>query len=109
MENKCYIVNAFSINMVKDFPVNIEIERFGESSTISDLAKEYIRTGNAKSCIGHKVTADILELPLNRETVTVNSGDYLLLAQYIGERLPEGTTILPEGSKIEWFGIKIGA
>lgn len=116
---RMYVVNAFSINMLKEFPLKVEIEKFGDSDTMIKVAKEkpitikelvtgFVKSGKAESCIGHKATADILGLPFNRATVELKSGDYLFLAQYIGERLPEGTTVLPEGSKIEWFGIIIG-
>lgn len=45
------------------------------------------------------ITVDIKE---NRKTITLKPTEEVLVAQYIGERLPEGATTLPEGAKIAW-------
>ena len=63
------------------------------------------------SCIGHADTAAILsgilgmDLPPNRVSVKLTDHDTLLVGQYIGPRLPEGATTLPEGATIEWWVI----
>jgi hypothetical protein len=38
----------------------------------------------------------------NRESITLTDGDILLVGQYVGPRLPEGATTLPENSRIDW-------
>ena len=68
----------------------------------------------AKSVVGHADTAALLakELELNiecnRETVHLKEGDTLVVGQYVGPRLPEGATALPEGAKIEWYKVEVG-
>jgi hypothetical protein len=104
-----YITNAFSLNMLPEEPVlNIQVY-----SLESDLAArcELINSRydhDVKSIVGHKDMATLITMALqtpvefNRETVVLEDGDQLLVAQYTGERLPEGTTALPEGSTITW-------
>lgn len=61
------------------------------------------------SCIGHADLCKVLEkqlgekVPQNRATLAFLAGDKCLIAQYIGQRLPEGCTELPSESKIIWF------
>lgn len=61
------------------------------------------------SVVGHANTAAILgqalgvDLATNRVSVKLAAGDTLLVGQYIGPRLPEGATELPEGATIEWW------
>jgi len=65
------------------------------------------------SAIGHQQTADILtnmlgiQIPVNRQTIKLQKGDTLIVAQYVGERLQEGATTLPEGSRIDFFMVWI--
>lgn len=94
-----YVVNAVSINMlpgkctVRFTPISIEEAK--------QLAVE--------SAIGHPSTAAIVSrmlgvsLPPNRIDIKLNPGDRILVAQYTGPRLPEGTTELPEGARIEFW------
>ena len=63
------------------------------------------------STIGHEDTAALvsedlgLSLQFNRATVKLAKGDSLIVAQYVGPRLPEGTKTLPEGSAFEYWCI----
>jgi hypothetical protein len=63
------------------------------------------------SAVGHETTAHLFEtelkvpIPYNRATVKLAPGDLALIGQYIGPRLEEGATELPEGSRIEWWVI----
>ena len=99
-----YLCNAFSINMLQTFPSEIKIK---EISTTD--ASKLIASGKYKSAIGHASTAELLSnilsfpIKVNRTTLQLNENDELLLAQYYGERLPEGVIKLPEGSSIRWF------
>jgi len=64
--------------------------------------------GGFTSAIGHADTAavvgNILDLPVqaNRVSVKLEQGDNLIVAQYSGPRLPEGSTSLPEGASIKF-------
>jgi hypothetical protein len=99
-----YLCNAFSINMLQIFPAEIKIKEISSAD-----ASKLIASGEYKSAIGHASTAELLSsllnLPVkvNRTTLMLNKNDELLLAQYYGERLPEGVVKLPDGSSIRWF------
>jgi hypothetical protein len=66
----------------------------------------------ATSVVGHADIAHILgeiigtTVPMNRENVTLHAGDVLIVGQYVGGRLPEGTTTLPEGAEVKWFKVQ---
>jgi hypothetical protein len=63
--------------------------------------------------IGHAGTARIvggqlgMELPMNRQSVKLELGEHLVVAQYVGPRLPEGTTELPDGARIDYFVVSV--
>lgn len=63
------------------------------------------------SAVGHADTAalfgDVLgrEVAANRVSVKIDAETLLLIGQYIGPRLPEGATTLPEGATIEWWTV----
>ena len=93
--------NAFSIQMLANFPADIHIEQIEASNIPTDVV----------SCIGHADTANVLSdilgfnTPCNRQSVTVDAGATLYVAQVVGGRLPEGTTTLPEGVEIKFFKV----
>jgi hypothetical protein len=103
------IANAFSLNMV-EFPATI---------SCSKISHEQIKcigcTGKPvlESVIGHADTAAIvsgilgIELPANRASVKLQPGEKMIVAQYSGPRLPEGTTVLPENAKIEFILVEV--
>jgi hypothetical protein len=61
------------------------------------------------SAVGHADTAAIFDSILgvrvqpNRISVRLQEDDRALIGQYIGPRLPEDCTTLPEGARIEWW------
>lgn len=94
-----YIGNAFSLQMVKNFPCDIHIE---------EVSKEEALSKDNESVVGHPDTANVLGVKYNRVSLTLNNGDILYVAQVIGGRLPEGCTILPEGFKMKFLKVTIG-
>ena len=62
---------------------------------------------NAVSVVGHRDTATILGVEFNRESITLNKGDVLYVAQIIGGRLPEGATTLSDGFKFKFLKVAI--
>lgn len=99
--------NAFSLNMlVKNSTVRIR------ELDLED-ARAILNTRTVVSCVGHADTAAMLgatlevDLPMNRCSVQLVEGDDMLVGQYVGPRLPEGTTTLPEGSKVVWKYISV--
>jgi hypothetical protein len=77
-------------------PSIVEVSENNVFSMLVDKQKEY------KSIVGHQDTADIiqqllcLDIPFNRETIKLVKKDILVVAQYNGPRLEEGTTKLKE-------------
>lgn len=94
---KIYIGNAFSLNMVPRSLLHaVRVE------PISDPSEWAV---GAHSIVGHADTARLLGVECNRQSVLLNREDVLIVAQYIGPRLPEGATELPEGARIEWVRV----
>jgi hypothetical protein len=65
---------------------------------------------NCTHAVGHEQTAQLANKQLGRDAVKFNRtsiqlqpGEDLVLCQYIGPRLPEGVTVLPEGAEIRWY------
>jgi len=112
------VTEKITIEKVKDllFPVHCDS---GEYS-LSPLSRARLENkpkisqiNNCESCIGHADTANVLstllqrEIPCNRVTVQLKQNEKCIIAQYRGPRLPEGAISLPEGSKIEFFLVKM--
>jgi len=110
-----YLLNSFSLNMIdKSIIHKVRIE-----PTTPELIKAYYCIGDpVNSYVGHEQTAIIFEKELNKEkggaympikfnrqTVRLTTDDIAFVGQYIGERLPESATELPEGATIEWFKV----
>lgn len=99
-----YLTNAISINMLKE--VEFALVRFRKISH-EDIPEE------AVSAIGHTDTARVLsgilgrEVPVNRTNVELGFRDEVYVAQYIGPRLPEGATQLPEGAEFQFFVVDV--
>lgn len=100
------ITNAFSLNMVAAFPVNVTVEEIS-------VEQARVLAADCESVVGHADTAAVfsdvlgLEVPANRATVSLNKGDGLLVGQYRGPRLPEGAHQLPEGATIQWLTVTV--
>jgi hypothetical protein len=132
---KTYIGNAFSLNMVANIgqhslkvtPVSLEqvklliVAAAVDGGAYSGVPLQH----NIIPAIGHVNTAAIVDNLLGigvtgtpgtgvhfttfggRVSVSLEIGDGLLVAQYVGPRLDEGATSLPDGAKIEWFAIGV--
>jgi len=102
-----YLTNAFSINMLNRSSHVVSFIPATEDEVRALLGQGFI------SAIGHADTANVLEemlglpVPANRINVTLQKGDVAIVAQYIGPRLPEGATTLPEGARIEFWLVQL--
>lgn len=93
-----YISNAFSLQMVpRHLLASVRIAPCERPPMPS-----YMRPDSGLSIVGHADTARVLGVQFNRESVTLQPGDSLFVAQLVGGRLPEGATTLPEGARFEW-------
>jgi hypothetical protein len=117
---KLFICNAFSLSML-----DREIQRRSPTDCVEparvpapvsdETLTEYCRLMISGECewesaVGHESTAAVfaneLGLPILPNRVSVKLAGLetkALIGQYIGPRLPEGATKLPDGAKIEWW------
>lgn len=102
------ITNAFSMNMIGAFPVTIDVKEIGIEEVIANLFYSGV-----ESAVGHADTAAVftdvigLHIPTNRCNVRLKVGDQVIIGQYIGPRLPEGSTSLPANAMIKWLLVEI--
>lgn len=93
-----YLSNAFALSMVQD-------GNFSVATLTTEEATQALVSGFT-SAIGHSDIAAVVskmlgvDAPMNRVNLSLKAGDVLVVAQYVGPRLPEGATTLPEGAKI---------
>ena len=103
-----YLSNAFSLSMIAhlghcDLDVTTNICNYQQM--VEDL--------KPTSIVGHQDTANLfsnilgVDVPMNRVSITLNKGDTLIVGQYSGARLPEGTSVLPEGASITWICVYV--
>ncbi len=97
------LLNAFSANMMAEFPCSVRLTEISEASARLELS------GEVQSAVGHADTAAVfsavlgISVPCRRETVTLRPGQRAIIGQYSGPRLPEGATTLPDGATIKWL------
>lgn len=98
------ITNAFSLNMLAE---SCQL-RFKAVSLYT--AKQLVQAaGVYESAVGHADIAQIIAdqlgvaMPYNRKDVKVWYDSTILVAQYTGQRLPEGCKQLPEGANITYW------
>jgi len=100
------IFNALSINLI---PEGGEINLI----PISASTATFLLRDGVKSFIGHAETAAVIssqlgiDVPFNRAHGSIE--DAAIIAQYVGPRLPEGATALPDGAEIRFFLAKYAA
>jgi hypothetical protein len=109
MKKRVYLLNALSLNMASS-PSGF----FRWQMITIEEARSLLTKDGFSSAIGHQdlanVVSDLLGLPVeaNRANVLLEPGDLAVVAQYRGPRLPEGTTQLPEGAKVEFYLVEVG-
>lgn len=97
------ICNAFSLQMVS-LPVTIKASKI-------DVGQ--VKAFSLESAIGHADTANIVSallgvnIPANRTNIKLSAGESIVVAQYIGPRLPEGATKLPDGARIDFVLVEV--
>lgn len=100
---KRYVCNVFTIAMAPAGG-NLHWEQISPERAAEELVKH-----EHESAVGHEQTAKLasaalgIKIPFNRQSVRLEDGDQMVLCQYIGPRLPEGVTTLPEGAEIKWY------
>jgi len=78
-----------------------------------EKARELVSQREPISYVGHADMARVISVMLetdviaSRMNVELRPGDVVLLAQYVGPRLPEGATELPSGAKIQFILVHV--
>jgi hypothetical protein len=107
---KMYLINSFSLNMLDDLDKPTTVYIYPKTA---EWVRERLPRSGFVSAVGHTSTARVLsnvlgfEVPTNRITVKLKRFDTAIVAQYIGPRLPEGATRLPEGAKVKFFLVQV--
>jgi hypothetical protein len=117
---KFYICNAFSLSMLdrsqqagRDSMDGVRVPKpIDEDALFAWLEKFGNGQVSWESAVGHADTARVfgqflgLPIEVNRVSISLSDPDtHCLIGQYVGPRLPEGATELPEGARIEWWVI----
>ena len=108
-----YICNAFSLSML-DRESQLSAPRtpspVDTPERLVHLLNHVSPDAKIVSVVGHVDTANLFSKILNynvkpnRISITLeHPDDHALVGQYIGPRLPEGATTLPEGARIDWW------
>lgn len=101
------LLNAFSANMLAEFPVSVSFSEISVEAAVS------LVFNNLTSAVGHEDTAAVfssvlgIPVPMNRATLVLKPGATAVLGQYTGPRLPEGAKTLPEGATIKWLLVRV--
>ncbi len=103
--NKILITNAFSLNMLARLDANIKTEELSIPQVQEELNNGF------ESAMGHstELVSSILgmQIPMNRITNKIQDGESILVAQYVGPRLPEGAVELPEGATLKFIKVTV--
>ena len=112
------IANAFSLQMLPQWRLSGVDSSTGDFSPVAthlritpvDPHAVLAEHGGAfESTVGHAETAALfsalleVEVAPRRVSVTLDEETALLVGQYVGPRLPEGATALPEGARVLWL------
>ena len=111
-----YLLNAFSANMLADFPASVTFDEISAAHARLVLMCIEADGDSWESAVGHADTARVFEsvlgdvvVPCNRVTVNLRAGDSAILGQYSGPRLPEGAKELPAGAEIKWLLVQVSS
>ncbi len=113
------ITNAFSLSMLPPWRQALVGEDGGLAFTtemaITPVNPRAVLTladmqgREVRSAVGHADTAALfstilgLPVPCERRGIELGCDEALLVGQYVGPRLPEGATELPDGAEVRWF------
>jgi len=103
-----YLCNSFSIQMLNVVEkIEVVFQPLTKEKAIQEL------TDGFKSVIGHEDTAQVvssdlgLTIKFNREFISIDEKDIVIVAQIEGGRLPEGCTTLPEQFSLSYYKVQV--
>ena len=94
---KTFLTNAFSLNMLREFPTNLTIDKIDRDEFCLEVEMR-LEDGELVNAIGHESTVNLINklcevrLQKNRTEVKMSEGDRALVIM-IAERLPEGKVL----------------
>jgi hypothetical protein len=98
-----YIGNAFSLSMLSA-DGTLKVTRASVAQVRLWLSQVPFVSFMGHSDVARLVSQELgVDVPFNRTNVSLRPGDNVVIAQYMGARLPEGAKELPEGARIEYF------
>ena len=115
---KFFICNAFSLSMLdrvqqsgRDAMDGVRVPKPLSDESLNEWLNLFLNGKvEYESAVGHADTARVftdqlcIPVPVNRVSIKLsNPDDHCIIGQYVGPRLPEGATSLPEGATIEWW------
>ena len=89
-----YVGNTFTCNFLSRLDCSVEFKIISWEEFDEIISHDFV------NFMGHADVAHMVGLEPNRISISAESGDRIVFAQYRGPRLPEGTTELPEGAEI---------
>ena len=99
---------SFNLNMIENLE-NVKTVKTISSIIEEETFKNLLEKENPENYIGHADLVNVLNsslgvnLKAERKTLKVKGNEErIIIVQYIGERLPEGATKLPEKAKIKF-------
>ena len=99
------LFNAFSLQM----RTSAEGSIYWEEISVEEARR--LLSDGVDSYVGHQDLANVISsvlgitVPAQRRHGKIEQGESIIVAQYDGGRLPEGTTELPEGAKITFLKV----
>lgn len=104
-----HVLNAFSISMLPSQGGTVKFTPLSSEEVMRAITGKII-----VSHIGHSSTAAVIgkDLNINNHLYTCRDNFCLddsiaIVAQYVGPRLPEGTTELPLGATLKYFKVEL--
>ncbi|MGM0439409.1 MAG: STIV orfB116 family protein [Patescibacteria group bacterium] len=103
-----YVCNSFSIQMLD---INNRTEVVFQPLTKEEVIQEL--SSGFKSALGHEDTAQVvsndldLTVEFNREFISIDETDQVIVAQIEGGRLPEGSTTLPSDFNLKYYMVEV--
>lgn len=102
------LCNVFSLQMLDlDCANKVNIRPMSQTETAVRLEKGF------ESAIGHESTADVLcnrlklEVKTNRANIKLDGDTELIVAQFVGGRLPERAKTLPDNMQIKFVLVSL--
>lgn len=95
-----FLTSSFSLKMLTSFPSDYRCDKISKEKF--DYYKQH-----AVSYMGNKGLANILNVDYNREPLKLRGGDFVLVADINGGRIPDDATTLPHNVTLRYLCVQI--